>query len=187
MSEEMNVANVNEVEATGAVSEGQDLTFKCAKCGEEFVITAGEVEWYQSKGFELPKICKHCRDERKAEKKAAYKAKKQQKVDHSQKDSHSKAKKEFEPAEEVETKMTCSECGKEFTLSAEEIKWFNEKKFFLPHKCPECRTAKKKQQKNDHKQKANSGCLTTVGEAINKALEKEGISMDDFVQDKETA
>lgn len=43
----------------------EDKTIKCAGCGEEFVFTAGEQEFYQQKGFQEPKKCKKCRDEAK--------------------------------------------------------------------------------------------------------------------------
>jgi hypothetical protein len=39
-----------------------DKTLKCAECGKEFVFTAGEQEFYASKGFQEPKKCKECRD-----------------------------------------------------------------------------------------------------------------------------
>ena len=40
----------------------QDKTLKCRDCGNEFVFTAGEQEFYASKGFENePTRCKDCR------------------------------------------------------------------------------------------------------------------------------
>lgn len=45
----------------------EDKTLKCRECGEDFVFTAGEQEFYASKGFENePKMCKACRAARKA-------------------------------------------------------------------------------------------------------------------------
>ena len=44
----------------------EDKTLKCKDCGNDFVFTAGEQEFYASKGFENePKKCKACRDARK--------------------------------------------------------------------------------------------------------------------------
>ena len=44
----------------------EDKTLKCKDCGEEFVFTAGEQEFYESKGFvNEPQRCKKCRDARK--------------------------------------------------------------------------------------------------------------------------
>ena len=44
----------------------QDKTLKCKECGEEFVFTAGEQEFYAEKGFQNePQRCKSCRDARK--------------------------------------------------------------------------------------------------------------------------
>ena len=44
----------------------QDKTLKCKECGEDFVFTAGEQEFYAEKGFQNePQRCKTCRDARK--------------------------------------------------------------------------------------------------------------------------
>ena len=44
----------------------EDKTLICKDCGNEFVFTAGEQEFYASKGFENePQRCKECRDARK--------------------------------------------------------------------------------------------------------------------------
>ena len=44
----------------------QDKTMICKECGNEFIFTAGEQEFYADKGFENePKKCKACRDARK--------------------------------------------------------------------------------------------------------------------------
>lgn len=45
----------------------EDKTLICKECGEEFVFTAGEQEFYAEKGFQNePQRCKKCRDARKA-------------------------------------------------------------------------------------------------------------------------
>ena len=41
------------------------ITKKCHDCGREFTLTDGEIDFYRSKGFELPSRCKACRDKRK--------------------------------------------------------------------------------------------------------------------------
>ena len=44
----------------------EDKTLICKECGAEFIFTAGEQEFYASKGFENePQRCKACRDLRK--------------------------------------------------------------------------------------------------------------------------
>ena len=44
----------------------EDKTLVCKDCGAEFVFTAGEQEFYESKGFvNEPQRCKACRDARK--------------------------------------------------------------------------------------------------------------------------
>lgn len=45
----------------------EDKTLVCKECGQEFVFTAREQEFYAEKGFENePQRCKACRDARKA-------------------------------------------------------------------------------------------------------------------------
>ena len=44
----------------------QDKTLVCKECGNEFVFTAGEQEFYAERGFQNePQRCKACRDARK--------------------------------------------------------------------------------------------------------------------------
>ena len=44
----------------------EDKTLKCKECGQDFVFTAGEQEFYQEKGFQNePQRCKACRDAKK--------------------------------------------------------------------------------------------------------------------------
>jgi len=46
----------------------QDKTIHCADCGTDFSFTAGEQEFFQSKGFtNEPKRCPSCRKARKTE------------------------------------------------------------------------------------------------------------------------
>ena len=45
----------------------EDKTLICKDCGQEFVFTAGEQEFYAEKGFQNePQRCKPCRDAKKA-------------------------------------------------------------------------------------------------------------------------
>ena len=45
----------------------EDKTLTCKECGNEFVFTAGEQEFYAEKGFQNePQRCKDCRNNRKA-------------------------------------------------------------------------------------------------------------------------
>jgi CxxC-x17-CxxC domain-containing protein len=46
--------------------EYEDQTIICSDCGQEFVFTAGEQQFYAERGFEHPpKRCKPCRAQRK--------------------------------------------------------------------------------------------------------------------------
>jgi len=45
----------------------EDKTLACKECGEDFVFTSGEQEFYAERGFQNePQRCKTCRDARKA-------------------------------------------------------------------------------------------------------------------------
>ena len=67
--------------------------------------------------------------------------------------------------------LICSDCGKQFTFTAEEQEFFAEKGFSEPKRCPECRAARKA-QRNEHRKKFHKqeykvtcsacGCETTV-------------------------
>lgn len=43
----------------------KDKELVCKDCGETFIFTAGEQEFYQSKDFPTPKRCKRCRRAKK--------------------------------------------------------------------------------------------------------------------------
>jgi CxxC-x17-CxxC domain-containing protein len=46
----------------------EDKTLQCADCGQEFIFTAGEQEFFASKGYtNEPKRCPSCRQSRKAD------------------------------------------------------------------------------------------------------------------------
>ncbi len=40
---------------------GSDLLLTCSDCGQEFVFTAGEQQFYQERGYSAPRRCKPCR------------------------------------------------------------------------------------------------------------------------------
>lgn len=75
--------------------EFQDRTLKCVDCGEDFIFTAGEQLFFSDKQFKNePKRCKAC------------KGKRAQTLGLSPGSTYSK----------VETRTTCSNCGKETTV-----------------------------------------------------------------------
>jgi CxxC-x17-CxxC domain-containing protein len=46
----------------------EDKTLVCKDCSSDFIFTAGEQEFYSSKGFQNePTRCKDCRDQRKTQ------------------------------------------------------------------------------------------------------------------------
>ncbi len=42
----------------------QDLLLKCWECGDRFIFTVGEQQFYKQKGFDYPKRCDKCREKR---------------------------------------------------------------------------------------------------------------------------
>lgn len=46
----------------------QDKQLTCKDCGQSFTFTAGEQEFFQSRGFSEPIRCKSCREIRKSQK-----------------------------------------------------------------------------------------------------------------------
>jgi len=45
-----------------------------------------------------------------------------------------------------EQRLTCADCGREFTFTAEEQAYFREKSFNPPKRCKECRQARMEQR-----------------------------------------
>ncbi len=70
----------------------QDKSLRCADCGREFTFTAGEQEFYSSRGLlNEPKRCPECRQARKSERYGS---------------SGSRSQRQMFPA-------VCAECGKD--------------------------------------------------------------------------
>src|ERR1019366_1781167 len=75
--------------ATGATMNLTDRELKCAKCGEMFVFSAGEQEFFQRKGFtNEQKRCKQCKAKRQG----------------------------GGGRRRIETHVTCTECGRNTTV-----------------------------------------------------------------------
>jgi CxxC-x17-CxxC domain-containing protein len=72
-----------------------DKTLVCRDCGQEFIFTTGEQEFYTSRGFQEPMRCPGCRSARRRERVAGY----------GQSDSS--------------YSVVCSACGKEATVPFE--------------------------------------------------------------------
>ena len=43
----------------------KDVVIECKDCGKKFTVSAEECEWYEKKGFDLPKRCNECRKSRR--------------------------------------------------------------------------------------------------------------------------
>lgn len=57
-------------------SPTKDLTLICQDCGQEFVFTTGEQNFYREKGLEQPKYCLICRGKYQAAKQDKLKVRK---------------------------------------------------------------------------------------------------------------
>ena len=44
----------------------QDTELVCSDCGNSFLFTGSDQEYYASKGFQSPKRCPNCREQRRA-------------------------------------------------------------------------------------------------------------------------
>ena len=45
--------------------------------------------------------------------------------------------------------IRCKDCGNDFVIEASEQKWYVEKEFSLPLRCPDCRAARKNKDRNN--------------------------------------
>ena len=43
-----------------------DITFTCKDCGQPFIFSEGEQEYYQDRGLAIPKRCSRCRLKRRS-------------------------------------------------------------------------------------------------------------------------
>lgn len=48
-----------------------DKTLTCVECGEEFIFSDEEQQFYSERGFQEPKRCKPCRDKRKRDRRGS--------------------------------------------------------------------------------------------------------------------
>ncbi len=63
----MNLLQAKFIKVRDLLKMFEDKTLICQDCGNEFVFTAGEQEFYHEKGFENePKRCKDCRQNRRS-------------------------------------------------------------------------------------------------------------------------
>ncbi len=83
----------------GTNMDFQDKTLKCIDCGQDFVFTAGEQLFFHDKQFKNePKRCKACKMKRQSTL------------------SSTPSTQRNGNAQKVETRTTCSGCGKETTV-----------------------------------------------------------------------
>ena len=77
--------------------EFQDKVLKCIDCGTDFVFTAGEQLFFQDKHFKNePRRCKNCKSKRVS--------------------SYGPVVHDSPQTARVETRTSCSQCGKETTV-----------------------------------------------------------------------
>ncbi|MFQ5823820.1 MAG: zinc-ribbon domain-containing protein [bacterium] len=48
-----------------------DKTLTCVECGQEFIFSADEQQFYSERGFQEPKRCKPCREKRKRDRRGS--------------------------------------------------------------------------------------------------------------------
>jgi CxxC-x17-CxxC domain-containing protein len=93
-----------------------DKTLTCRDCGMDFVFTAGEQEFYASKGFvNEPTRCPSCRQARKSQAGAGGGGG-GMREDRAPRPASSSAYAPAAPRERVSYKVTCANCGQETTV-----------------------------------------------------------------------
>ena len=75
-----------------------DLLLTCADCGQEFTLTSKDQEFFQMRGYSMPKRCTACRQAKKNEQGGA---------------------REYRTTETQGTTVTCSDCGRQTTVPFE--------------------------------------------------------------------
>ena len=93
-----------------------DKTLTCRDCGMDFVFTAGEQEFYASKGFvNEPTRCPSCRQNRKSQMSSGG-GSREDRPPRSSSPSPYGAGASAAPRERVSYKVTCANCGQETTV-----------------------------------------------------------------------
>jgi CxxC-x17-CxxC domain-containing protein len=93
-----------------------DKTLTCRDCGMDFVFTAGEQEFYASKGFvNEPTRCPSCRQNRKSQMSSGG-GSREDRPPRSSSSSSSSSYAPAAPRERVSYKVTCANCGQETTV-----------------------------------------------------------------------
>jgi hypothetical protein len=82
-----------------------DLTLRCSECGQEFVFTAMDQQYFQERGYSSPKRCKRCRQA------------KQSAGSYGQQDSGRGAG--YNRGTGTETTVVCASCGQTTTVPFE--------------------------------------------------------------------
>jgi CxxC-x17-CxxC domain-containing protein len=85
---------------------GGDLLLQCSDCGQEFVFTAGEQQFFQERGYSSPRRCKPCRQA------------KQSGSSYGQRDSLSSGG-GYSSATNTGTTVVCASCGQTTTVPFE--------------------------------------------------------------------
>jgi CxxC-x17-CxxC domain-containing protein len=75
-----------------------DLLLTCADCGQEYTLSSKDQEFFQMRGYSMPKRCTACRQAKKNEQGAT---------------------RENQTNETQGTTVTCSDCGKQTTVPFE--------------------------------------------------------------------
>ncbi|MCX7923698.1 MAG: zinc-ribbon domain containing protein [Clostridia bacterium] len=87
----------------------QDKTLVCKDCGNDFIFTAGEQEFYSTKGFQNdPSRCKSCRDAKKSQFNSGASSVKRELYDAVCAECGKEAKVPFKPR--LDKPVYCSDC-----------------------------------------------------------------------------
>lgn len=73
---------------------------------------------------------------------------------------------------EVSMKRICKECGKEFELVPDEIKFYKSKNLALPKRCKECRDKNKAEKRSGSRKKTDNKNVNTIKHEFNGTMQK---------------
>jgi CxxC-x17-CxxC domain-containing protein len=92
---------------------GSDLLLTCSDCGQEFVFTAGEQQFFQERGYSSPRRCKPCRQAKQGAAGGGHAP------SHSQHEGGYGASGGAGPGMSTGTTVVCASCGQTTTVPFE--------------------------------------------------------------------
>lgn len=116
-------SHVDPEQKKGLPADARIIT--CIDCGFHFYLRKEECDYFRSKGFELPKRCKVCRQKRKVVSRTL---------------------------SAIGSTKKCVDCGAEFEITSTELDFYSKNGLKIPKRCPECRKRRREQNETAKQQ-----------------------------------